>query len=274
MPNWKIIVICVLGLGLVGSSITLIARQKALNDSIAAAAKLKGQSKELEDKLAKVQAASSQLGSENAQLKKEVEALREGRPVESQVASGEDESRRLIRRLENDLKRKQREFDALKEEYDSLQQARADLPPEGPDASQERRRQRFTPEQREQFITSRRDRMFDMMDGRIEEAPTDYEAGLLVDIKQRFANMATLREKSRNATAEERQAIESEMAAERRALADTYNEYDSHQWRSLADKYGVTDVDQFVEQARGMSRSRQFQPFGGPGPEGFRRRQR
>ena len=277
MMNWKIIIICVLGLGIIGSSITLIAKQKALNDNIAAAARLKEQGKQFEDKLAEMEAASSRLKDENAQLKNEVENLKEGLPVGSEVGQGDGENQRLLRKLRSDLRRKQSEFDALKEKYDSLQQAGAEAPEEGPDASpwgRNARRQRFTPEQMEQFMTSGRDRMFDMMDRRIEEAATDYEAGLLVDEKQRLSNLMSLGEKSRTATDEERQAIWAEMATEGSALAEIYNEYDSYQWRSLAEKYGVKDLDRFVEQAQDLSRSRQFQPFGGmgmgPGPPGGR----
>src|SRR3972149_6270149 len=112
MLNWKNVVIFILGLGIVASATALIATQRAYNFTISETAKLKEQSKKLQDKLTKTEATYSQLQDENAQLKKEGKRMSGSQPV-----LGEDESQSRIKKLEYDLKQKQGELDALQEKY-------------------------------------------------------------------------------------------------------------------------------------------------------------
>ena len=168
--------------------------------------------------------------------------------------------------MKSDLAQKEGEHNALKEEYNSALEALNESLEGETAASEQRqqeRRQRFTPEQREQAMASWRERSSEMMDTRIEAAATDYEAELLEEMKQRNASMFALMDELRSATDEEREALREEMADERRAMSELNDEYNSYQWKSLGEKFGVKDVEEFVKQVQELSQRRRYR-FGGP----------
>ena len=257
MLKWKEVLIGVLALSVIGSAILLSAEHKAAKNYIAAAEDLKEQNRRVEEKLRKVEADFSQLENEKRQLRTDIVDLRE---------PDEDGSQEIIRKLKSDLAQKEGEHNALKEEYNSALEAFNELLRGETAASEQRRqerRQRFTPEQREQAMASWRERSSEMMDGRIEAAATDYEAELLEEMKQRNASMFALMDELRSATDEEREALRDEMADERRAMSELNDEYNSYQWKSLGEKFGVKDVEEFVKQVQELSQRRRYR-FGGP----------
>jgi len=257
MLRWKEVLIGVLGLAVIGSAILLSAEHSALKKYITANEDLKAQNSRLEEKVRKIEAASLQSESEKGRMRTEAVLLRE---------AGQDENQKIMAELRRSLAQKESEYNALKKEYSSALEAYNELLKEEPADSQQRpdqRRPRFTPEQRQQLVTSWRDRTYEMMDRRIEAAATDYEAELLQGMKQRSANMFELFDELRNAQDdEERQQIRAEIAEERSALSELNDEYNSYQWKTLAEKFGVKDADEFVNRARELSQNRRYRFWG------------
>jgi len=258
--SWREIAIGVLGVAVIGSALLLYAGHEAARSQIAS---VKAENRDLEARLLKAEEEVSRLEGEKGELATDTSALK---------AADEDRTRQVIRELRASLNQKEIEYNTLKEEYSSTLEAlnevlqrEAAAPEVGGEERRQEGRQRITPEQREEFMTSMRARSNEMMDRRIAEAATEYEAALLEEMKQRGANMFELFGKLRSATDDEQQAIREKIDEERRALGELNDQYNAYQWQSLAEKFGVKDVEGFIQQAQELSRSRRnrFMSAGG-----------
>ncbi len=260
--------VCILSLGFIGSGIAFINEHKTFKGCLSSVTELKEQNISLKEKLRKIEESYLQLEDKNRQLETEIGDLNEFQTL--RMESEKDKNQKMAGELKNSFEQRGKEYEALKEEYNLLQEAYSELLKEeltdsGP--VQGRRRRELTPEQMENFMASARERTYEMMDNRIAQAKTDYEAGLLEEMKEASANLFSLQDKLRTASDEEREAIRAEIVDERRALSELYNEYNSYQWKSLGEEFGVKNVEEFVKQAQGLMQNRQFPGFGGEMPQ-------
>ena len=225
---------------------------------------LQEQNRVLQTKLNEFELSSSKLETQNKQLKSEMDDF-------MQLQTSEDKDQKSAAQLKEALAQKEKEYNKLKEENTLLNSAYTDLMKEGlatPTQQQSEdtgRRQRPTQEQMDQMRTSMMERTSQTLDSRIAEAKTEYEAGLLTNIKQAYDDMYQLQEKSRTAaTEEERAALRDQMNQQRRALGQLSQDYNTYQWQSLSKEFGITNTDEFIKRAQELSQTNSpFSFFGG-----------
>ena len=262
------LLIGILGLGFVVSGVALIAKSQAYKNYSSTLADLQEQNSTLKAKLNDLELSSSQLEAKNKQLKSEMDDMIKLQP-------SEDNNQKSAAQLKEALAQKEKEYNKLKEEYSSLNQAYTDLmkeeftTPAQQQPEETGRRARPTQEQLDQMRTSMRDRTSQALDSRIAEAKTEYEAGLLTDIKQKYEDMYQLQAKLRNATEDERTALRDQMTEQRQALGQLYQNYNTYQWQSLSKEFGITNTDEFIKRAQELSQTNSPFGFGGRGgPQG------
>jgi hypothetical protein len=270
-PNLKLyLIISLLGLGFIVASAILIAKSQAYKNNSSILGELKEQNRTLQEKLNELELAYSQLKDKNKQLKSDMDDF-----IKLQALS--DKNQEFTPQSREILAQKEKEYNSLKEQYALLSDAYNDLIREELAAPAQQqgevtgRRQRPTQEQIDQMRTTMRDRTSQALDSRITEAKTEYEAGLLTDIKQVYDDMYQLQEKIRTATDEERTAIRDEMTQQRRTLRQLYQDYNTYQWESFGKEFGVTNTDEFIKRAQELSQTNS--PFGFFGGRGGSQRQ-
>ncbi|MDD5454687.1 MAG: hypothetical protein PHW62_04225 [Candidatus Ratteibacteria bacterium] len=251
-------IIGALGLGIIVLTIISITEYSASKNVLSSLAKLKQQTASLQSKFDETEEVRLRLEMENKQLRAVVETLNEfqisdEKSVENKGTKGE-------------LKEHSDDYKSLKEEYDLLQEAYNELLKEQfmePEPSPQRRGREFTPEQMENFAAAMRERTYSVMDSRISQAKTEYEAGILTEIRDVSINLFDLQDKMRIASDEEREALRQTIAEEINALTGLYSEYNSYQWETLAEKFKIENVEEFTKQVHELMRNMQFPMFGG-----------
>lgn len=237
------LIIGVLGIGIIASDIALmsfILKNKTLQSSVSVASKLEEQNKILTERVA-------WLKEKNTQLKSEIDDL-----MALQIL--ETDSEKQTAQFKEMLNQKAKEYAVLKEEYDSLNQAYNELLKEGLSDSQKQQAeqameegQRHTRQQMEEMRTTIRERTYETLDNRINQAKTDYELGIFTEMKQRYNNIFELSDKFRTAEGEERAEIRNAIAEEWVTLGQLYHEYNDYQWKTLAEEYGIENTEEFVK---------------------------
>ncbi|MCK4905437.1 hypothetical protein KAS42_04260 [bacterium] len=144
----------------------------------------------------------------------------------------------------------------LNEKYISLEKTYNDLLKEHittPDQMQsgEEAKQTKEPTQKEieEVKTTIRENTYKTLDNRIAGAKTEYEANIFIDMKKSYNNIFKLSETFRTAERAERTKIRNEIAEEWLTLGELYAKYTDYQWTSLAEEFGVTDTDAFLQRA-------------------------
>lgn len=148
------------------------------------------------------------------------------------------------------------EMSELTKEYTSLEATYNDLLKKsisnsGQIQSEENAKQTKQPTQQEmdEVRTNIRAKTYSTLESRIAEAKTEYEAELFTEIKQRYNNIFQLSDKFREAEGEERTKIRNAIAEEWITLGELYAKYTDYQWTSLAEEFGITDTDAFLQRA-------------------------
>jgi len=252
------LVVGVLCLGIVSLGTLFIANYLALKDSLSSLAKLKQQNADLQYRLNEVEQSRLRLEIENKNFKAMLDTLNE-----FQVLDKASDNNKVVE------KEYSGEYNALKEEYALLQEAYNELLREQivePQQSQQRRGE-FTPEQMERFSATMRERTYSVMNSRISQAKTEYEAGILTEIRDTSINLFDLQDKWRTASDEEREPLWQAIAAEGDALRELYSEYSSYQWKTLAEQFKVDDIEGFTKQVQELTRNMQPPMFGGAVPQ-------
>lgn len=266
-PNLVLLFICVLGAGVIASDVALIIKNKALQNSLSTVSNLKEQNKTLQAKLTQLELASSQLKEKNKQLRSDMDNI-----MKLQIL--ETDSEKQTSQFKEILSQKTKEYNVLREEYDSLNQAYNDLLKEELTGSERQRPSRdeqphLTQQQMEEMRTTIRERTYKTLEERISQAKTDYEIGIFNAMKQRYDNIFDLSDQFRTTEGDQRIAVRNAIAEEWIGLARLYNEYNDYQWKSLAEEFGITNTEEFIgrveEIQRGFS-DREDRPVGPGGP--------
>lgn len=256
------LVVGVLCLGIISLGTLFIANYLTSKNSLSSLAKLKQQNADLQYRLNEAEQARLRLEVENKNLKEMIDTLNE-----FQALDKESDNNKAV---EREFKEYLDEYNALKEEYALLQEAYNELLREQlvePQQSQQRRGREFTPEQMETFATTMRERTYSVMNSRISQAKTEYEAEILTEIRDTSINLFDLQSKWRTASDEEREALNQAIAAEGNALRELYSEYSSYQWKTLAEQFKVDDIEGFTKQVQELMRNMQPPMFGGAVPQ-------
>jgi hypothetical protein len=242
------LVAVVLGLGVVSLGIMFSVEHCASKDALSSLTQLKQQNVNLQSRLNETEEARLRLENENKQLRSEINDLNELLSSKSGFSVGKEQP------FESE------EYQKLEKEYALLQDAYNELLTERfSDTEQARqgRRRELTPEQAESFMANARERTYEMLDSRIAQAKTDYEAGILSDIRDASVDLFDLQAKMRVVSDEEREQLRQAITEQRSALGELYSEYRSYQLKTLAEEFKIENVDKFVEQAQQLT-----QPFG------------
>lgn len=256
------LLIGMLGLGFIVTGAMLIAKNQAYKNDFSALTELQEQNRALQIKLNELERSSSQLEDKNKQLKSEMDDF-------IKLQTLEDKNQESMAQSKEAFAQKEKEYNSLKEQYALLSNAYDDLMKEGltnPAQQQPEetgRRQRQTQEQMDQMRTTMRDRTSQALDSRIAEAKTEYEVGLLTEIKQKYEDMANLQEQLKAATGEERAVLRDQMTEQRKTLGQLNQDYNTYQWESISKEFGITNTDEFIKRAQELSQT--GSPFGSGG---------
>ncbi|MBU1767281.1 MAG: hypothetical protein KJ648_04155, partial [Candidatus Omnitrophica bacterium] len=142
-----------------------------------------------------------------------------------------------------------KEYTSLEATYNNLLKKSISNP--GQIQSEEDAKQTKQPTQKEmeEVRTNIRAKTYSTLDNRIAEAKTEYEANIFIDMKQRYNNIFKLSDQYRVTEGEERTKIRNAIAEEWITLGELYSKYTDYQWTSLAEEFGVTDTDTFLQRA-------------------------
>ncbi len=258
------LVIGALGLGIIVLTIISIAGYGASKNVLSSLTKLKQQNANLQSRLNETEETRLRLENENKQLKAMINTLNEFQILDKESLESENQ------KTGGELEAYSDEYNALKEEYALLQEAYNELLREQliePEPSQQRRGREFTPEQMENFAAAIKERTYSAMDSRISQAKTEYEAGILAEIRDASINLFDLQDKWRTASNEEREALRQTIATEGNTLRELYSEYNSYQWKTLAEQFKVENTEEFTKQVQELMRNMQPPMFGGGMPQ-------
>lgn len=243
---------------LVGSIVVSVKKSR-----IADISKLKQQNRELQGKLSELEILASQMEAQSNRLRTQLNDLMTLH--ETDVSSGGD-----TERFKQMLGRRERAYDKLKEEYAMLSESYNELLQEGLESSPEPnqpRMPRFSQEQMEEFRTRMKERTYEVLNDRVAEAKTEYEVGIFQQMEEVYDNIFEIQEQIRDASDEERRELFEEMGEQWRTLGELTRDYNIYQWKSLAEEFEVSNVDEFVNRAQSINES--SLPFGmGPGGGG------
>lgn len=249
------LLICLLGVGIIVSSIALITKNKALQNSVSTVSNLNKQNKTFRLKLTQLELTSSRLEDKNKQLQSDMDDI-----MKLQIL--ETDSEKQTSQFKEILNQKTQQYSALKEEYNTLNQAYNDLLKEGLTYSgrqqprqDAQRGERPRQEEIEQLKTSIRERTYETLDDRISQAKTEYEVGVFTEMKQKYDNIFDLSDRFRTTEGEERIVVRNSIAEEWIALARLYQDYNDYKWKSLAEEFGVTNTDEFIKRVEEIQAS-------------------
>ncbi len=116
----------------------------------------------------------------------------------------------------------------------------------GEDATQTKQ---LTQQEMDEVRTNIRAKTYSTLESRIAEAKTEYEAELFTEMKKRYNNIFELSDQFREVEGEERTTVRNAIAEEWITLGELYAKYTDYQWTSLAEEFGITDTDAFLQRA-------------------------
>ncbi|MBU1631478.1 MAG: hypothetical protein KKH49_06745, partial [Candidatus Omnitrophica bacterium] len=233
-----------------------VAVRTVKNSRTSVVSELKQKNKALQTKLTNLELMASQLESQSNQLKTQLKDL----ITLQEMDLG---NRNDIQQSKQTLSQREQEYNKLTEEYAMLSESYNELLQESlksSDEPEDPRTPRFTPEQMEEFRNTMRDRTYEVLDSRITQAKTEYEVGIFEQMQSVYDNIFDIQEQARNAEGEERERLRQEMGEQWRALGELNQAYNSYQWKTLAEEYGVKNTDEFIKRAQSINQSNT--PFG------------